>query len=367
MFFGLLAIDDHPCCKMQEVVEAFFLNSINSNAFSLALFPDWIQATLSNSNCTLAAKFLSVHALLHAQGVTSGVRIAIYKQLQATNRVENLCDGSADLPDDCVDWNSALGEAIIALMKSLYDSLDLAVFRRPGELGQPTHQFYVEFIEKNKYVCPFCGIHKFKNSLGASREDFDHYLHKSDYPLAAANMKNLFPTCGICNQDYKKTKDILADGAAFYPYSTIPEIKIEVNCETYPVKGKTKNKGRWSVKLELVQPDPVTGLKIKAWKRVYSIKERLENEISQFCEDWIIRLFDDLPRPLAQDEFIALIASAKIKAINSSQRRMEAGEIIKAAFFDFMLSRAKHSFVESFRILQNKKSVASNRTNNPGQ
>src|SRR6185369_7382359 len=97
----------------------------------------------------------------------------------------------------------------------------------------PTKELYTEFIQKNKYVCPFCGLERYKNVLGAKREDFDHYMHKSGYPLAAANLRNLVPACGICNQDYKGSKNILADGAAFYPYAEIPEVRIGVMCENF--------------------------------------------------------------------------------------------------------------------------------------
>lgn len=353
MFFGLVAVDDHPCCKMQEAVETFFLNSIETDVFSYTLLPEWFRETLNKATCTLGAKFAQVHALLHAEGVTENDRRSVYVQLQSTNRIQELCDGTFQLPVGRIEWISVLGKGIAALMLSLYDSLDLTVFRRGGNRDEPTHQIYSEFIKKNKYVCPFCGLDKFKNKRGSRREDFDHYLHKSAYPLAASNMKNLVPTCGTCNQDYKGTKDILADGAAFYPYSAIPEVKLEVACQAYPATEDLDDMGQWSVTLELSQPDPSAAPKMTAWNRVYSIKKRLEDEIAEFFEDWMNELTDDQTQPLEREQFIDLIASAKTKAVENSHRRMQPGQIVKAAFFDFMLSRAEGAFVESFRRLQN--------------
>jgi hypothetical protein len=355
MFFGLSPVDDHPCCKMQEVVEAFFLKSMEVNIFSMNLFPGWIHTTLNNAKCVLKEKFSKVHALLHSQGMILETRRAIYEQLRLTNSIEELCDGATHIPANSIDWESPLGIAILVLMSSLYDALDLAVFRRQGQTGQPTHQLYSEFIEKNKYVCPFCGLDKFKNRRGPRREDFDHYLHKSDYPLAASNMRNLVPTCGTCNQDYKKTKDILADGAAFYPYAAIPEIKVEIDCNAYPAPDNFDDSGRWVVKLELVLPDATADPKLKAWNRVYSIKERLENEVQEFFEEWMAEVSDNHAQAAEKEEYLELIASAGARAKEQSHRRMQPGQIIRAAFYDFMLSKAENGFVESFRQSQNRR------------
>ena len=355
MFFGLSAVDDHPCCKMQVVVEDFFQNAIAKAGFSADLFPEWIRATLANPTCTLGAKFESVHALLHASGVTVAYRRKVCEQMFLTNRVAELCEGTLRLPINVIDWNSPLGKAVVSLMSSLYDSLDLAVFRKMGHSEKPTYQLYGEFIEKNKYVCPFCGLDRFKNRRGARREDFDHYLHKFAYPLAAANMRNLVPTCGTCNQDYKKTKDILEDGSAFYPYAGIPEVRIEVDCQVYPAMDNLDDEGKWSVKLELTHHDPVAIPKMKAWDRVYSIKERLEHEIQEFGEYWMIELYEGQQQPLEREGFLALIASARTRALQGIRHRIEPKQIIKAAFFDFMLSKAGGRFVESFRRSQNRR------------
>lgn len=358
MFFGLVAIEDHPCCEMQQVVEEFFLNSISATSFSVDLFPERVRSLLQSELSPLRTKFSNVHTLLHARGMKRPGRLAIHQQIQLTNRVEDLCNGSAQLDISVIDWKSALGVAIGDLMLSLYETLDRAVFRREGTLGRPTHQVYDEFIKKNKYVCPFCSLGKLRNRKGLRREDFDHYLNKSYYCLAAANMRNLVPTCSVCNQDYKKAKDILADGPAFYPYGVIPKVEVEVDCQTYPAIDNFGDSGEWSVKLKLVQPDQDAESKMKAWDRVYCVKKRLEDEIQEFSENWMAELSDEHSHPLSELEFLELLATGKKKAIQNSERRMEPGQIIRAAFFDFMLSRAEKRFVESFRRLQNKRCLA---------
>lgn len=349
MFFGLLAVDDHPCCTMQVVVETFFLRSINSAVFSMALFPDWFRATLRKKTCGLSEKFQKVHTLLHAVVVTEADRQAVYDQLHSTNCIEELCDGVAQIHPNAIVRNSDLGKSIDSLMSSLYGSLDLTVFKRNKSKEKPTHQLYDEFIKKNNSVCPFCGLDRYKNRRSVRREDFDHYLHSSKYPLAAANMKNLVPTCGTCNQDYKKTNDILGDGKAFYPYSVIPEVKLEIDCQKYPEPGDFDDRGKWVVKLELVTPDAAVAPKLTAWNRVYSIRRRLEDEVTEFFEEWMEEVSEDSPGPLDDHAFRQLIASARHSARLKSQRRMQPGQIVRVAFYDFMLGAAAATFIESFR------------------
>ena len=334
---------------MQEVVESFFSCSVNTAVFSMALFPHWFHATLKKRTCGLSEKFQKVHTLLHVVVVTEADRLAIYDQLHSTNCIEELCDGTAQIDSNAIVWNSDLGKSIDSLMSSLYGSLDLVVFRRGKSKKNSTHQLYDEFIKKNNYVCPFCSLDRYKNRRSVRREDFDHYLHSSKYPLAAANMKNLVPTCGTCNQDYKKTHDILADGKAIYPYSVIPDVKLEIDCQAYPEPGDFDDKGKWVVKLELVTPDAAVTPKLIAWNRVYSIRRRLEDEVTEFFEEWMEEVSENNTGPLDEQMFRQLIASARDDASSESQRRMQPGQIVRVAFYDFMLGAAEATFIESFR------------------
>lgn len=366
MFFGLSAIA-HPCCKMQEVVESFFCESIDQATFSANLFPDWIRTTIkqtgrqvttgnavdgcatsSPNRTTLGDRFKAVHTQLHAGSMSSAKRRAIYDQMFATNQIEELCDGTRSLPANVIDWNSDLGLAINELMEALYNSLDLAVFRRQGQPGQPTHQLYTEFTATNYMVCPFCGLDRMKNPFGKSRGDFDHYLNRARYPLAAANLKNLIPTCDTCNKDYKKAKDILEDGMAFYPYSAIPGVRVQIDCAKYPAPGNTRDTGLWDVKIDLLVPNPKAEVKVRAWDRVYSIKKRLEDEIRQYSDDWMEEVSDSHPRPLSKQEFRELVASARSSAEARARRRMQPGQIVRAAFYEFILTKADGKFFESY-------------------
>ncbi|OHB60612.1 MAG: hypothetical protein A2Y12_20625 [Planctomycetes bacterium GWF2_42_9] len=353
MFFRLQAIADHPCCNMQDVVEAFFRNSIDQPHFSVNLFPEWFHSTLEDRRCTLNVAFRRVHELLYADGMNEGCRRQIYVQFESTNRIQELCDGTLPVPINVIVWESDLGKSIDTIMSRLYESLDLVIFRRGDEIVNPTKELYSEFIKLNKYVCPFCGLGRYKNVHGSRREDFDHYLHKSDYPLAAANMRNLVPSCGICNQDYKGFKDVLADGTAFYPYADIPEVSIHVTCVHFPSPANFNDKGQWSVEVALAIPDATAEPKLQAWDRVYEIKKRLKDEVREFCEEWMNEVTHKCTGLIDPGKYVELISSAREEASDAAVRRMEPGQLIRRAFYDFALNNVTRPFFESFRVSKN--------------
>lgn len=71
-------------------------------------------------------------------------------------------------------------------------------------------------------ICPFCGCENLE-APDLPQEDLDHYLPRSKYPFAAANLRNLAPMGGRCNSSYKRTQDPLRgeDGVrrlAFDPF-----------------------------------------------------------------------------------------------------------------------------------------------------
>ena len=154
-------------------------------------------------------------------------------------------------------------------------SLDLAVFHREGQNDQPTHQLYREFVKKNKYICPFCGLRRLR-MLGAYVGRISTTICTNRcFRLQLQIPENLVPTCGICNQDYKGHKNILADGSTFYPYGAVPPVELKVECERLPLADDLDDKGEWSVTIRPSVADATVTSKIGTWDRVYKIRERL--------------------------------------------------------------------------------------------
>lgn len=133
--------------------------------------------------------------------------------LEEQNRIQLLLEGASSC--DAID---ELPEAIRHPARELFSfAFDLLT-----DLGIRDRQ-YAEIYDRAPYhLCPFCGCEYF-DAPGAPREGLDHYLPRSKYPFAAANLTNLVPMGSKCNSSYKLAQDILykEDGTrrkSFYPY-----------------------------------------------------------------------------------------------------------------------------------------------------
>jgi len=67
--------------------------------------------------------------------------------------------------------------------------------------------------ENQIFICPYCqrnyiGIFNNKDATkGYTAPDLDHFYLKSKYPFLAVTISNLIPSCLVCNQRIKGTKD----------------------------------------------------------------------------------------------------------------------------------------------------------------
>jgi YgiT-type zinc finger domain-containing protein len=124
------------------------------------------------------------------------------------------------------------------------------------------------------HVCPFCGTEYF-DAPGAPREALDHYLAKSLYPFAAANLRNLVPMGHKCNSNYKLAVDLLYDSGgvrrvAFDPYSH-RNISVVLD-KSDPFNGSTPNTPKWQIEFD---PDSVA---VPTWDAVFSIRARYQRD-----------------------------------------------------------------------------------------
>lgn len=267
--------------------------------------------------------------------------------------IEILCENLTVTPDSYVDWSTAIGVKIKDVVSLCYDKLNLSHFRRNGCALKPTHRYYRDFIALNKAVCPFCGINNYKNPLNPRREDFDHYLPKSIYPLAAANMDNLVPMCNECNQDVKKAKDVLFHNnnrvVAFYPFSALAgaSIRVDSTVGSGPLFNRT-----WIVKFI---PFKTEKLEVENWARTFGIQSRLENELMQFSHEWVLQAIEDqLGLKISTiQSFKELISTRFTSESKRAARRQEPKSLLKAAFYDYIHKRADSEYIKSFMRLHN--------------
>ena len=142
-------------------------------------------------------------------------------------------------------------------------------------LGVRDRHYHAIYTAASYHVCPFCGCEYF-DAPGAPREDLDHYLPKSLYPFAAANLRNLVPMGMKCNERYKQAQDILRDAVgvrrqSFDPYAE-RQIKVTLD-KSIPFGGADGQTPDWQIDFE---PDCV---ECTTWDDVFHVRERIKRDV----------------------------------------------------------------------------------------
>lgn len=191
------------------------------------------------------------------------------------NNIPQLLDGTADC-EVVADLPAKIREAIKDLFSFAFQLLkDFSIRDR--------HYAAIYASAKN-HVCPFCGAEYF-DAPGAPREDLDHYLAKSIYPFAGANLANLVPMGSKCNQKYKSATNIIRDEdgnrrLAFYPYGA-PGLVISLS-SSVPFSGVDGRLPAWNIEFT---PDTSEA---HTWDFVFRIKERYQRDIlNPSFFDWL--------------------------------------------------------------------------------
>lgn len=208
---------------------------------------------------------------LASQGERNLVLAAVTDQNRISELLSNTCNCTA---------LSALPMAIQAAVISLFDF----AFELLTDLSIRDGHYKIIYDTVPHHVCPFCGTEPFE-APGAPREAFDHYLAKSLYPFAAANLKNLVPMGHKCNSSYKLAADLLYDTTgtrrvAFDPYN---HDKIDVVLDrSDPFNGSKPQKPNWQIDFE-----PYTSAAL-TWDTVFRIRERYKRDhLEADYEAWL--------------------------------------------------------------------------------
>ncbi|MCP5246247.1 MAG: hypothetical protein H6937_10040 [Burkholderiales bacterium] len=202
-------------------------------------------------------------------------RAQIFAVLESQNQIVNLLadvEPISSIEQDFPQVNTQVRE----LFEFCYGKLtDLKVRER---------QYATVFNALPDKICPFCGIERLMNPEETA-QDQDHYLAKSIYPFAAANMRNLVPMCRVCNRDYKKDIDVIRDDdgnrrTAFDPYSCLP-VTVELNNSAMDT-----DTGRpipsWQIEFQPSSNEAET------WDNVFSIRKRYKRDVlNQNFDRWM--------------------------------------------------------------------------------
>lgn len=191
------------------------------------------------------------------------------------NRIADLlrhdieCQRLADLPED-------LREPITRLFDFAFDLLT--------PLGIRDGLYKAIYDHCPRHVCPFCGC-EFFDAPTSRREDLDHYLPRSRYPFAAANLRNLVPMGAKCNSRYKLAQDIRCDEngnqrSAFDPYNH-NEVRIGL-LNSVPFASEDGFTPQWEIAFE---PDSD---ECSTWDAVFRIRERyIRDVLNPYFKPWL--------------------------------------------------------------------------------
>lgn len=165
--------------------------------------PNWPEVIPLAHRAKLSTRHgLRDRFLEYAQAVgklSTQKRKAVLDAVTSQNRIPELltgqceCQGLGDLPKSVREPAKSLFSFAFGLLTDL-------------GIRQRQYQEVCDGIPER--VCPFCGCEGL-DAPGAPQEDLDHYIPRSKYPFAAANLRNLAPMGGRCNSSYKRVQDPL--------------------------------------------------------------------------------------------------------------------------------------------------------------
>ena len=205
------------------------------------ILPDTHQTTLESR--TGLRDRLKAYNIALRQLSSKSERDTVLAAITDQNRIADLLSSACS----CTALD-ALPPVIHEAVTSLFDF----AFGLLTDLKVRDEHYKAIYDAATDHVCPFCGTEYF-DAPGAPREALDHYLAKSRYPFAAANLRNLVPMGHKCNSNYKRAVDVLYDAnggrrVVFDPYNHT-NICVVLD-ESDPFDGSTPNTPRWTINFD---------------------------------------------------------------------------------------------------------------------
>lgn len=255
-------------------------------------------------------------------------RTHIASCLKQQNRISELCR--------CLEDCEAVEQLPQACQEPIEDLYGFA-FSLLTDLGV-RDRFYRAIFDTMEYrICPFCGCEYFDAPEGP-REDLDHYLPKSRYPFAAANLRNLVPMGMKCNERYKKAQDILHsdDGARRRIFDPYLRQRTRIDLESsLPFCGEGNMIPKWQIEFVPESPECLT------WDLVFQFRDRIiRNVLNPSFNQWLngFKTWFKSAEGLPADE-AAVIRSVNRYAAYHEAQGLEDRAFLKAAVFRMLYKR----------------------------
>lgn len=162
-------------------------------------------------------------------------QINSFKDLLTDDKIQEILSSK---PDELLDlWNNEFlnfknSKIIIEKQvnkKMTYPCVDLIslIFNYTSFRSIKDKQKYSGFLLSKKLevdCCPYCN-RNYTTTHATFKDkkvfpEFDHFYHKSDYPLLAVSFYNLIPSCNVCNTHFKGRKDSIRQNL-LHPYTEL--------------------------------------------------------------------------------------------------------------------------------------------------
>lgn len=274
-------VTDHQ--KLHNFVIAFFDRiEHEAGAFSLDFFEVEFRPVVDRHRTILKKAFKDIYDEIKEWEQVD--RTQLCEEVRQSNNIEQICSGQIT-PRRIDEYATGIYEKIRTLFSTLYDDVLGGKIVRE-ELGLTLRQHFDAFRQANNNItlCPMCGISELKSEHDVTRDQYDHYLPKSLYPLSAVNFYNLVPTCKDCNSlDVKSDKDVIAirNTRLFYPYDHNHqgvEILFSIQQDNAIIA-----EIEWQVELESRDGKDQETV---AWREIYNIDERYIGFVKGRIQKW---------------------------------------------------------------------------------
>ena len=251
-----------PALVIQTRADGEWVSCDLTDRTTLALLPPKVVGYTSGDNETLSLPFL-----LSRGGYADVVgRRALAQEVDET--------GVPDTRLLWIDYGTHL-EVLVANLLLGANEQRIALLEDARLRDVHSFRCIMIYTAASNRVCPFCGCESF-DAPGAPREDLDHYLSKSRYPFAVANLRNLVPMGKKCNESYKLGQNILRDIAgvrrrSFDPYAK-RHMKVTLD-NSVPFGGAD---GQTPARQIDFDPDSE---ECTTWDDVFHIRERIKRDV----------------------------------------------------------------------------------------
>ncbi len=271
---------DHS--KLHEFIVAFFNRIENeTGAFDMAFFNPDFQSIVNRHPTIIKRRCRDILAVLKTWPATD--RSSFCEAIRTSNDIKAICEGTVrPLKTDQIP--AAIRDLVKKLFIDLYEQvLDGNAFTSKYKT---LRDHFIEFHKLNSEctVCPICGIHELKTQFDMGRDQYDHYLPKSLYPLSSVNFENLVPLCTECNSpSCKGANDPIAATVRrlFYPYDENHkgiDISFQIVADNIRIDDI-----EWAV--DFTSPDG-RHEEIQAWRTIYKIDDRYKGFVKGRIKQW---------------------------------------------------------------------------------